>query len=261
VSQGLRCDEAQPTPSFSRARDVWLWVKRRGGNRATALPQKEERGIVGLRTHNPDRSDGASFGELDMERPDKCSCDQDQFGERKLCADADARPETEWNVSAASRGRGSWHKARRVEIPGFSPKPAMPVEHPRRDQHQRTRSDLGAADDVVGDGLAHDHEGWRIQPQNLIHRRAGANELRQRIGRSCRLQINRVGFPGDEPLVFRRVCEETESAKVAFDNVRERSGLPSKNPSFLASFAASHSAIVRLLSPPFAITLRGAMRG
>jgi hypothetical protein len=54
----------------------------------------------------------------------------------------------------------------------------MPMQYPRRDHHHRSGWHLAAGEAIGSQRLPDDDEGRRVEPQRLLHDRAGDDERR-----------------------------------------------------------------------------------
>lgn len=55
------------------------------------------------------------------------------------------------------------------------------MHHVRHQEDQAVGRNAIAADLVVGDGVAHDEKGWRVEPQGLLNHVAGVGKIAQAV--------------------------------------------------------------------------------
>ena len=88
-------------------------------------------------------------------------------------ADADPRPDPEWQIGEAIRRRRARHEALWDECVRVAPEFFVPVQKPRRDQDHVILPDRQPRHDVGRNGRAGNQESRRIKPHGFIDHRAG----------------------------------------------------------------------------------------
>jgi hypothetical protein len=87
----------------------------------------------------------------------------------------------------------------------------MPMQHPRRDHHHRSRRHVMAGETIRSECFPDNDEGRRIKPQRLLHDGAGDAQRRQCVRDNFNAEVVRSRLRGDPLLPLRRQREEIEA--------------------------------------------------